>query len=460
MAKILVVDDDRAFRLSTAELLRQDGHQVAVAGDGQEAVDHIRVEPYDLVLLDLRMPGIDGISLVEVLRQWGHGVPILMISGVGTVSDAVKALHTGVDDFLSKPVEPDVLVDRVAQLLERRPQGDALASAPGNLIGRSPAMVAVFDAIRRVAPTDTTVLIIGETGTGKELVARAIHDASTRRSGPFVPVNCAALAEGVLESELFGHVRGAFSGAIRDHKGLFEAADGGTIFLDEIGDISARLQHRLLRVLQEKEVLPVGAVRAKRVDVRVIAATHRDLRSAIESGDFREDLFYRLHVFRIDIPPLRERRSDIPIFVERFLAGVPRGNNEVRPTCSPLAMRMLQAHAWPGNVRELLAVLESALLRTDGDRIEAQHLPSEIRNAISQAESPGAARYRGDVTEEDERSVITAALAQADGVKAVAADLLGMGRTTLWRKLKKYGLAGDEMHEEETKPSEPIDPGA
>lgn len=347
-ANILVVDDDRAFRLSTAELLRQDGHNVAVAGDGQEAVDQIRAGAFDLVLLDLRMPGIDGINLAEVLRQWGHGVPILMISGVGTVSDAVRALHTGVDDFLSKPVEPDVLVGRVAALLERRPQGDRLPTAPGQLVGRSPAMLAVFDAIRRVAPTDTTVLIAGETGTGKELVARAIHDLSSRRTGPFIAVNCAALAEGVLESELFGHVRGAFSGAIRDHQGLFEAADHGTIFLDEIGDISARLQHRLLRVLQEREVVPVGAVKARHVDVRVIAATHRDLRAAIAKGDFREDLFYRLNVFTIALPPLRERRSDIPLFVEKFLASASRNRPDVQPGCSPLAMRMLQAHEWRG----------------------------------------------------------------------------------------------------------------
>jgi DNA-binding NtrC family response regulator len=440
-ARILIVDDDRVFRLSTAELLRQEEHEVTLASDGAEAVEQLRAASFDLVLLDLRMPGIDGISLVEVLRQWGHGVPILMISGVGTVQDAVAALHTGVDDFLTKPVEPDVLTARVARLLERRPQlGAASDTAPGGMIGRSPAILAVFDAIRRVAPAEATVLVAGETGTGKELVARAIHDLSPRGRGPFVPVNCAALAEGVLESELFGHVRGAFSGAIRDKAGLFEAADGGTIFLDEIGDISERLQHRLLRVLQEREVLPVGAVRARRVDVRVIAATHRDLRAAIAQGTFREDLFYRLNVFRTELPPLRDRRSDIPLFVEHFLERWRRERaSGARVACSPLAMRLLQAYRWPGNVRELLAVLESAMLHADARRIEAQHLPAEIRAGTDADDDAGSGRYRGEPAD-DERATIAAALERAAGVRAVAAELLGMGRTTLWRKMKKYGL--------------------
>ncbi|MCI0436875.1 MAG: sigma-54 dependent transcriptional regulator, partial [Gemmatimonadetes bacterium] len=296
-ARILLVDDDRAFRISTAELLRQDGYDVETAADGQQAVEALRDSRFDLMLLDLRMPGIDGTGLVTALREWGDGIPVLMISGFGTIDAAVHALHAGADDFVTKPVEPAVLSDRVASLLERRPTAQlASERIPGGMVGRSPAMKMVFEAIRLVAPTDATVLVLGETGTGKELVARSVHQLSARATGPFVPVNCASLPETLLESELFGHMRGSFTGAIRDHPGLFRTANGGTIFLDEIGDISPATQHRLLRVLQERELKPVGSTRTVDVDVRVIAATHRNLRADVEAGRFREDLFYRLNV--------------------------------------------------------------------------------------------------------------------------------------------------------------------
>nr|NIP81526.1 sigma-54-dependent Fis family transcriptional regulator [Gemmatimonadota bacterium]NIQ56949.1 sigma-54-dependent Fis family transcriptional regulator [Gemmatimonadota bacterium]NIU77120.1 response regulator [Gammaproteobacteria bacterium]NIX46441.1 response regulator [Gemmatimonadota bacterium]NIY10755.1 response regulator [Gemmatimonadota bacterium] len=304
-SRILVVDDDRAFRLSTAELLRQDGHDVALAEDAAAAAAALEDATYDLMLLDLRMPGLDGLDLLEVLRRRGAGVPVLMVTGFGSIETAVQSLHTGADDFLTKPVDPDVLSARVEELLERRPGPGRGEHVPG-MIGRSPAMRGVFEGVHRVAPTDATVLITGETGTGKELVARAIHELSRRADQPFIPVNCASLAEGVLESELFGHVKGAFTGAVKDRRGLFAAADGGTILLDEVGDMSLRLQQRLLRVLQEKEVTPVGAVRPLEVDVRVVAATNRDLRAEVDAGRFREDLFYRLNVFRVQLPPLRE----------------------------------------------------------------------------------------------------------------------------------------------------------
>jgi DNA-binding NtrC family response regulator len=445
--RILLVDDDRAFRVSTSTLLREEGHRVVEAADGPAAVEALKAGGFDLILLDLRMPGVDGIQLVEVLRRWGEGTPILMISGFGTVETAVKALHTGADDFLTKPVEPDVLTGKVADLLERRPSlPNGAALPPGGMVGRAPAMRELFRAVERVAPEDTTVLIQGETGTGKELVARGIHEASGRSGGAFVAVNCAALAENLLESELFGHVKGAFTGAVRDKPGLFRAAHGGTLFLDEVGDISQPLQHRLLRVLQEKELTPVGDVRPQRVDVRVLAATHRDLKEETRAGRFREDLYYRLNVFRLEVPPLRARRSDIPLLVEHFLRQ--RGGGEARASVSPLAMRLLQSHSWPGNVRELFSVMESALIRTHGgNRIEAQHLPPEVREGEKEGDGEsegGLERYVPPESASEERETILAALAEAGGVKSRAARILGMGRTTLWRKMKEYGIAVEE----------------
>lgn len=440
-ARLLIVDDDRTFRLSTAALLRQDGHEVAEAPDGQVAIERLEHERFDLILLDLRMPGLDGIGMVEVLRTWGHDTPILMISGFGTVDTVVDALHTGADDFLTKPVEPDVLSARVEELLERRPVRDrALDSRPSGILGRSAGIRSVLEVVGRVAPTDATVLVTGETGTGKELVARAIHDRSNRADGPFVAVNCASLAEGLLESELFGHERGAFTGAVRQRKGHFETAAGGTILLDEIGDVSPGVQHRLLRVLQERELTPVGASRPVAVDVRVVAATNKDLRVEMEAGRFRDDLYYRLNVVRIELPPLRARKEDIPLLVEAFNE---RSGRPSHRGCSPMAMRLLQAHRWPGNVRELFAALESAHIRAGDRRIEAQHLPEEVRGARGGpiGESDGE-RYRSERPAADERSAIIDALEHTGGTRSAAARQLGMSRTTLWRKMKEYGIDG------------------
>ena len=453
--RIVVIDDDRAFRLSTAALLRAEGHRVDVAESGAAGVELLRAAAtagmaYDLVLLDLRMPGVDGLGVVEALRSWGEGVPILMISGAGTVESAVRALHLGADDFLTKPVEPDTLTGRVADILARRPRLDGPADEARSLglVGRSRPMRELVVTLRQVAPTSATVLVTGETGTGKELVARALHTLSPRRAAPFVVVNCAGLADGVLESELFGHVRGAFTGAVRDRTGAFEAAHGGTLFLDEIGEIGAGFQQRLLRALQEREVTRVGATHATRVDVRVIAATHRDLRARVAAGEFREDLYYRLNVFPVVVPPLRDRVEDVPLLVEHFLAqhraAAPNGvgpDMDAMPAlgafatgCSPLAMRLLQRHPWPGNVRELSAAVASALIRAGGGRIEAHQLPPEIRTA------PGGQRYHA-AGEDGERSAILEALERTNGALAQAAQRLGMGRTTLWRKMKAYGIA-------------------
>jgi DNA-binding NtrC family response regulator len=446
MARILVVDDDRAFRVSTAALLRADGHVADAAGDGQAAVEAIRQTTFDLVILDLRMPGVDGLGVVEALRVWGHDVPILMISGFGTVDSAVSALHLGADDFLVKPVEPETLSERVQALLDRRPRQPAPNDNPGGLVGRSAAMLELYEKIRRVAPTETTVLVTGETGTGKEIVSRSIHELSPRHGGPFLAVNCGALAEGLLESELFGHVKGSFTGAARDRVGLFEAAHGGTIFLDEIGEMSLALQQRMLRALQEREVTRVGATRPTRVDVRVVAATNRDLRALVDAGRFREDLFYRIAVFPLALPPLRERREDIPLLVEHALARLrERLPNASALACSPFAIRLLRAYDWPGNVRQLLTALEGAAINAGGGRIEAQHLPIEIRAATD--ERAREQRYRASHAADDERSAIAAALAQTGGAIGRAAELLGMGRTTLWRKIRAYDLAPDAQRD-------------
>jgi two-component system, NtrC family, response regulator AtoC len=398
------------------------------------------------------MPGIDGLGLVEALRIWGDGIPILMISGFGTVNNAVRAMHLGVDDFLTKPVEPDVLIARVAELLERRPLTDSATGEVGGMIGRAPAMLEFFSSLRKVAVTDTTVLITGETGTGKERAARGVHDLSPRRNAPFVAVNCAALAEGVLESELFGHVRGAFTGAMRDRAGLFEAAESGTIFLDEIGEMSLTLQQRLLRVLQEREVTRVGASRAIKVNARVVAATNRDLRELVRAGRFRDDLLYRLAVFPLHLPPLRERRSDIPLLIARCIEDLrARGTSHDSLGCSPFAIRLLREFDWPGNVRQLFGVLEAAAIHADFGRIEAQHLPAELRSAAGNRASGEAgralkdSRYRVSTDEDTERAAIEAALSQTDGALGRTAELLGMGRTTLWRKLRAYGLTAREQ---------------
>ena len=440
-ARILVVDDDRAFRISTAELLRQDGYEVAMAAGAAEAGERIKEAAVDLVLLDVRMPAMSGVSVLEALRLRGERVPVLMISGFGTIETAVEALQKGADDFLTKPVDPEVLSRKVAELLARRPAAWEEFTSLG-MVGRSRAMREVYDGVCRVAPSDTTVLVAGETGTGKELVSRAIHDLSPRASGPFLAVNCAALADGVLESELFGHVRGAFTGAVGDREGLFRAAEGGTILLDEVGDMSLRLQQRLLRVLQEREVTPVGASRPVPVDVRVIAATRRDLRSESEAGRFRDDLFYRLAVFPIELPPLRERHGDVPLLVEAALDRLRSRSRVPTPeACAPAAIRLLRSWKWPGNVRELLSVVESAAIRSDGDLIGVEHLPAELREGLSsQAPSFDEDRYQAPDEKAEERAAIRSALDAAEHRRERAARMLGMSRTTLWRKMREYGI--------------------
>ena len=452
--RILIIDDDRAFRVGTGALLSDEGYQVEAAPSGNAGLDRLRAEQFDMVLLDLRMEGRTGLSVLEELRLAGNDVPVLMLTGFATVDSAVAALKLGADDYLTKPCDNALLRSKIKAILARREP--VLGPGASRIAGAGARMREVKRAIARVAPTESTVLLRGATGTGKELIARALHEESPRRSRPFVAVNCSALAEGLLESELFGHARGAFTGAVQERKGMFEEANHGTIFLDEVGDVSPAMQAKLLRVLQEREVVRVGTARPVQVDVRVVAATHRDLEAMVEAGTFRKDLYFRLKVFQIRVPELRERAEDIPALAGAALA---RWNERVEPHrriggISEDAVAVMQAYDWPGNVRELMTAVEYACIVCEGGRILAHHLPEEVREgaaAGASANGNGEAK-RADARAaeparryvapdaESEREAIIQALEEADGNRTRAAAALGMGRTTLWQKLKEYGL--------------------
>lgn len=449
LSRILIIDDDRAVRIGTGALLSDEGYDVESAASGDAGLERLRESPFDLVLLDLKMEGRSGLEVLEQLRRSGSDVPVLMLTGFATVESAVQALKLGADDYITKPCDNAVLRSKIQAILARREP--TLGEGASQIVGSGPRMREVRKAIARVAPTESTVLLRGATGTGKELVARAIHEESPRRMRPFVAVNCSALAEGLLESELFGHARGAFTGATTERKGLFEEADSGTVFLDEIGDVPPATQAKLLRVLQEREVTRVGTSRPIPVDVRVIAATHQDLEAMVEEGTFRADLYFRLKVFQIRLPDLRQRPEDLPGLVS---AGLARWNSRnPDPTrrvasVSDDAMEVLRAYDWPGNVRELIAALEHACIVCDGNRILPCHLPAEIREGPPEASKsegdPRAAepgrRYQAPDADA-EREAIRNALAEADGNRTRAAAALGMGRTTLWQKLKEYGIS-------------------
>ncbi|MDR0786605.1 MAG: sigma-54 dependent transcriptional regulator [Gemmatimonadota bacterium] len=445
--RILIIDDDRAFRVATGALLADEGYEIETAADGEEGLTRLGEQSYELLLLDLKMEGRSGLSVLEELRRAGNAIPVLMLTGYATVDTAIQALKLGADDYITKPCDNQALRSKIRVILARRTP--VLGAGAAAIVGTSPEMREVLRAIERVACTESTVLIRGATGTGKELVARAIHAESTRRNRSFVAINCSSLAEGVLESELFGHARGAFTGAVAERRGLFEEASGGTLFLDEIGDISGGMQARLLRVLQEREVTRVGTARPIPVDVRVIAATHADLEGMVEEGGFRADLYFRLKVFQIRIPSLRERVADIPA-----LAGAALSSWNTRATdptrriagFSDETLEALRAYDWPGNVRELVASIEHAAIVCDGNRIQPWHLPPEVREGATDDDHPST-DFRADAARryqapgpEAERAAILKALEDADGSRTRAAALLGMGRTTLWQKLKAYGL--------------------
>ena len=449
-ATILVVDDEQTQRVILAEVLRDEGYLVVEAADGETALQRVRDGGVDLILTDVRMPGISGDELLVKVREERPHLPVLLITAHDTVEQAVAAMQAGAFSYIAKPINLDGLLAQVQRALEHRrlaEELEALRSAVGEapnlpeVVAESPAMRAVLSEAARVAPRRTTVLITGESGTGKEVVARAIHALSDRAAAPFVAVNCAALPESLLESELFGHEAGAFTGAAQRHIGRFEQASRGTLFLDEIGDLPMAVQVKLLRALQDRTIERLGSNASIAVDVRLIAATHRDLAAAIREGGFREDLYYRLNVVALHLPPLRHRRPDIPTLVDHLLERINRDNDTAVTGVSREALEAFLRYPWPGNVRELGNVLERAVVLTRGQVIHLDDLPAAIR-------APSEKAPAGDGSLADsERATIVAALAAAHGNRSVAADRLGIHRNTLRRKIRELGITvpGEEQ---------------
>jgi NtrC-family two-component system response regulator AlgB len=443
MATVLVVDDERKIRELLATHLGRLGHRVRLAADGVEALRVADAEPVDLVLSDVRMAGMDGMALLRELRGRRPDAVVILMTAYATISGAVEAMREGAFHYLVKPFgldEAALLVERGLELRALRRDNRALRTAldaPALLESRNPTMRRALDTAQRAAASDTTVLLLGESGTGKNVLARAIHAWSPRRDGPFVTIPCTTLAEHLLESELFGHVKGAFTGAWKDKPGRLEAADGGTLFLDEVGELPPELQAKLLRFLEERRFERVGDARTREVDARLVAATNRDLEAEVRAGRFRADLFYRLAVIPLRLPPLRERGEDLPALVDHLLDGLAARLGRPRPTLEPAARAALAAHAWPGNVRELANALERALVLSRGDSIAGESLPDSVL----------APREAGTVTlpaatlslEEVERRHIQQVLASSATIEE-AASRLGIDPTTLWRKRKRWGL--------------------
>jgi two-component system response regulator HydG len=459
MARILVIDDHDAMREGMAVTLQKHGHSVVAMSRGQDGVQAFTRQPFDLVLTDLKMEGTDGLAVVERVREAKPDAVVIVVTAHGTIETAVKAMQLGAHDFLTKPFSPEVLrakVDKGLELVAAKRQVEQLsaraealeeeaARAKGHLVGTSEPMAKVLTLARRAATTDATVLIQGESGTGKELLARLVHDASPRAKGPFVVVHCAALAETLLESELFGHERGAFTGAVKRKLGRFELANGGTLFLDEIGELPPSVQTKLLRVLQERQFERVGGEETLTVDARLVTATHRDLKREVAEGRFREDLYYRLHVVPLALPPLRERPEDIPALAQHFITKAgPRLNRKVKGL-TDTARQALCRHPWPGNVRELENVMEQALVFAEAETLDITDLPQALqpsgaRPAAGQLPVLHGDRALPDVLEELERALIERAFEKANRVKTETARLLGIKTSALYYKLEKYGL--------------------
>jgi two-component system response regulator PilR (NtrC family) len=450
-ARILVVDDERSMRDLLAITLRQAGHDVVLAEGGEQAVQALRADGFDLVITDLRMRKVDGLGVLRAAREHAPGTVVLVVTAYASTETAVEAMKLGAYDYLTKPFKLDEIRLTVDKALERKRLHDenqalrrelARARGPAKFVGRSAVVRQVLETVRKAAESNSTVMITGESGTGKELVAHAIHEEGARRDGPFVSVNCGAIPEGLMESELFGHVKGAFTGAVASTPGLFAAAEGGTLFLDEITEIPASVQVKLLRAIQEREVRRVGDTRDVKVDVRVIAASNRDLTRAVAEGRLREDLFYRLNVIPIHLPPLRERREDIPLLVAHFVEKISRALGRPPKPVTPDAMAALERYHWPGNVRELENVIERAIVLGSGDALDTDALPPTLLGAPATDDLPVDLPPGGldleSLLDRVERRYLELALRRTGGVQTRAAELLGLSFRQFRYKLQKH----------------------
>ncbi len=447
---ILILDDEPVIRDVLQTVLGKAGFATLEAATAADGLDRLEAEPVDLLLLDLMLPDRPGLEVLTEVRQRWPELPVVIVTAYSSVESAISAMRQGAYHYLPKPFRNDEVVHVVKQALEKRrllaenrelkARLDGRPGGLGDLVGRSAAMERVFGTIRQAANARSTILVVGESGTGKELVARALHRLSPRAAGPFVSVNSGSLPPDLLESNLFGHVRGSFTGAVSDKKGLFKVADGGTIFFDEIGTIPLETQAKLLRVLQEREFLPVGAVEPVHADTRVVAATNADLSRLVAEGRFREDLYYRLCVITIHIPPLRERKEDIPLLVEALVARAAAENGRPVPPVTPAAMKALLDYDWPGNVRELENVLERALILGPGI-VDVEQLPEAVRRAVPRPASlpPDGISFH-EAVDSYRRSLLSAALQRAGGVQKKAAEILGLKPTTLNEMLKRHGM--------------------
>jgi two-component system nitrogen regulation response regulator NtrX len=455
--RVLVIDDEAAIRESLRMILEYEGYECVLAGTGQDGLVAVERESPDLVFLDIKMPGMDGLEVLDRIRAASESLPVVMISGHATVATAVEATKRGAFDFIEKPLESERVLVTVrnaidqSQLRRENVQLRRATESRYELVGQSPGLARVVDAVRRASPTNATVLLLGESGVGKELVARAIHRNSQRSRERFVQVNCAAIPEDLIESELFGHEKGSFTGATERQIGKFEQADRGTIFLDEVGDMSAKTQAKVLRVLQEGEVERIGSARTLKVDVRVIAATNKDLEAEIARGTFREDLFFRLSVIPIQVPPLRDRREDIPLLVRHFTDLFSRESNFRQKRLSPRAMELLQHHRWKGNVRELRNTVERLMIMTPGDVIDENDLRAVLKIETVEP-APGEALPAGggmgprpatlrEFKETSERAFLVDKLKENAWNISRTAEVIGTPRSNLYKKLEQYGIS-------------------
>jgi two-component system response regulator AtoC len=455
--RILIVDDEENFRHMLSVILKKENYEVESASNGEEGLKKVALSPFDQILCDIRMPQMDGMEFLKEVQKTGAEAAIIMMSAYGTVDTAIEAMKLGAYDYISKPFKPDEIILTLKKAEERerlRRENELLRKQVQkeysfkNIVSKNEKMLNIFEVIKKVAPYKSTILITGESGTGKELIARALHYNSDRSQLPFIPINCGAIPENLLESELFGHVKGAFTDAVRTKKGLFEEADGGTLFLDEIGELPPPLQVKLLRVLQDGEIRKVGESKSIQIDVRIVTATVKDLVKEVNEGRFREDLFYRLNVLPIHIPPLRERKEDIPLLVQHFINKYSQSMNKKITGITPKALDTLLNYKWYGNVRELENTIERAIVLTDKEMIELENLPVEIQNFKDQVEFTPLAEEEHSIKRASrflEMNLIKKALKKTKGNHTHAARLLEISHRALLYKIKEYGIVEDDL---------------